>query len=444
MTFLGKALGGDSADSAQERWIFGLVLGLVGLALFVLPFGTGAFFPLAALSLAGLVLIALRLPGLWAERWIRWALLLLLALWVPQLVSLTVAVDFDRALRTALTYPLFAIAILPLLWVARRRDVATPLLYVVLALAVFWSLDAVFQFVAGANVLGYPYNGRRIDGLFHPNMRLGIVLAHLLPFVLEASRRLASRNRLAAVLPLIVVIAILLSGSRAAMLATLITLVAYGAFLIWFYRLRIRTVSAFALVLVLGVALALWVSPETRDRLVVISKMSEFSLEGLDQATAKRGTIWLASWRVAMDEPILGVGVRGVEPVAEARGYSDMPFAHIHLYFLDVLVSTGAVGLFAYLAALLGILSALWRRAREHGAVDSPDVLVAGVAIFVALNPINVHWTVYSSYTTAVLWLVVALALAPLIQSSNQRPVPERGGEGMGERTGPGAGGHQE
>lgn len=199
-------------------------------ALFALPFGTGVFLPLVFLALGGLGLAARHSRTIWVERWIRWALLLLLALWVPQLVSLTVAVDFDRALRTALTYPLFAIAILPLLWVARRRDVATPLLYVVLALAVFWSLDGVFQFVTGANLLGYPYNGRRIDGLFHPNMRLGIVLAHLLPFVLEASRRLASRNRLAAVLPLIVVIAILLSGSRAAMLATLITLVASAPF----------------------------------------------------------------------------------------------------------------------------------------------------------------------------------------------------------------------
>lgn len=405
----------------QPDWWFAGTLGLAALALFALPFGTGVFLPLAMLALGGVWLVVSRLPSLWADYWIRWALILLLALWLPQLLSLAVAVDFDRALRTALTYPLFAIAILPLLWVARRRDVATPLLYVVLALAVFWSLDGIFQFATGANVLGYPYNGRRIDGLFHPNMRLGIVLAHFLPFVLEAARRLAYSSRLAALLPLAVVIAILLSGSRAAMLATLITLFAYGLFLVWFYRLRPRTVVVFLMVLVLGVTLALWVSPETRDRLLVVSKVSELSIEGLDQATAKRGTIWLASWRVAMDEPILGVGVRGVEPVAKARDYTDMPFAHIHLYFLDVLVSTGFVGLVPYLGALLGILLALWRSARRSPSVVAPSVLVGGVAIFVALNPLNVHWTIYSSYTAAVLWLVVALALTPLVQRETPR-----------------------
>ncbi|WP_028485007.1 O-antigen ligase [Thioalkalivibrio sp. ALE17] len=418
MIFLGKESRHGSAGGAQERWSFSLmlVLALAGLALFVLPFGTGVFFPLAALSLAGLVLLAVGLPGLWAERWIRWALLLLLALWVPQLLSLIVAVDFDRALRTALTYPLFAIAILPLLWFARRRDVGTPLLYVVLALAVFWSLDGIFQFVTGANVLGYPYNGRRIDGLFHPNMRLGIVLAHFLPFVLEASRRLTYTNRLAALLPLIVIVAILLSGSRAAMVATLIVLFVYGLFLVGYYQLRMRTVSAFLSILVLGIVVALWASPETRDRLAVVSKASELSIEAIDEATARRGTIWLASWRVAMDEPILGVGVRGVEPVAEARGYTDMAFAHIHLYFLDVLVSTGIVGLVAYMGMLLAILLALWRRARRSERDLLPLYVVGGVAIFVALNPVNVHWTIYSSYTTAVLWLVVALALAPLVR----------------------------
>lgn len=400
--------------------VYWLVVGLVALALFVLPFGTGVFLPLAMLSLGGLALMVVRSRQLWRESWTRWGLLLLMALWLPQLLALTVAVDLDRALRTALTYPLFAVAILPLLWVARHRDVATPLLYVVLALAVFWSLDGIFQFVTGVNVLGYPYNGLRIDGLFHPNMRLGIVLAHFLPFVLEASRRLATRNRLAAVLPLVVVMAILLSGSRAAMIATLISLIVYGAFLVWFYRLRLRTVTGFALVLLLGIALALWVSPETRDRLVVISKISEFSIEGLDQATAKRGTIWLAAWRVAMDEPILGVGVRGVYPVAEERGYTDMAFSHIHLYFLDVLVSTGMVGLASYLAALVGILWVLGRRGRGSRGL-SPSFLLAGLAIFVALNPLNVHWTPYSSYTAAVLWLVVALALAPLVRLETDR-----------------------
>ncbi|WP_018876019.1 O-antigen ligase family protein [Thioalkalivibrio sp. ALE31] len=397
----------------QGYW---LVVGVAALALFVLPFGTGVFLPLALLALGGLALVAFRLPALWSEVWIRWVLLLLLALWLPQLLALSVAVDFDRALRTALTYPLFAAAILPLLWFARHRDVATPLLYGVLALAVFWSLDGIFQFVTGANVLGYPYNGRRIDGLFHPNLRLGIVLAHFLPFVLEASRRLTYTNRLAALLPLIVIVAILLSGSRAAMVATLIVLFVYGLFLVGYYQLRMRTVSAFLSILVLGIVVALWVSPETRDRLAVVSKASELSIEAIDEATAKRGTIWFASWRVAMDEPILGVGVRGVEPVAEARGYTDMAFAHIHLYFLDVLVSTGIVGLVAYMGVLLAILLALWRRARRSERDLLPLYVVGGVAIFVALNPVNVHWTIYSSYTTAVLWLVVALALVPLVR----------------------------
>ncbi|WP_018880845.1 MULTISPECIES: O-antigen ligase [unclassified Thioalkalivibrio] len=409
----------------QRDWRLVSVVGLVALAFFLLPFGTGVFVPLAILALAGMGLLVTHLGALWRDRWVRWALVLLLALWVPQLLALTVAVDFDRAMRTAMTYPLFAISIIPLLWVARRCDLTNTLLYAVLALAVFWSLDGILQFLSGSNIFGYPYDGRRIDGLFHPNMRLGIVLAHLLPFVLEASRRLSSSNRLAAFLPLVVVIAILLSGSRASMLAAVITLSAYGVFLVWFYRLRVRTIFALLAALALGVAAALWASPETRDRLGVISGMADLSVEGLDAATAQRGTIWLASWRVVKDEPLLGVGVRGVEPVAKERGYADMPFSHVHLYFLDVWVSTGLVGLVAYLTALLGVLLALWRNARAT-EVNVPLLVTAGVAIFSALNPVNVHWTVYSSYTAAVLWLVLALALAPLIHGNHREVVRGR------------------
>ncbi|WP_019625015.1 O-antigen ligase [Thioalkalivibrio sp. ALJT] len=402
--------------AAQRDWHLLFVVGLTVLALFLLPFGHGVFVPLAILALVGMGLVATYPATLWRERWMRWALVLLLALWLPQVFALTVAVDFDRALRTALTYPLFAMAIIPILWVARRRELTNALLYVVLALAVFWSLDGILQFLAGSNIVGYPYDGRRIDGLFHPTLRMGVVLAHLLPFVLEASRRLAASNRLAALLPLVVVIAILLSGSRAGMLAAAVTLLVYGVFLVGFYRLRARMVFALVVALILGVAGALWASPETRDRLAVISGMAAFSVEGLDQATANRGTIWLASWRVIEDEPLRGVGVRGVEPVAKERGYADGAFSHTHLYLLDVWVSTGLVGLAAYLMALLGVLLALWRHAVGSGA-HIPLFVMAGIAIFSALNPLNAHWTVYSSYTAAVLWLVLAVALAPLFHT---------------------------
>jgi len=392
-----------------------LALGLTGLAVFALPFSNSVFAPGAILAIWGLGLLAVHRGAIWSEPWIRWMLVLMAALWLPQLFALTGAVNLERALRTAVGYPLYAIAMVPLLWACRIRDLATPLLYLTFGLTVLWSLDGLLQFIAGTNILGFPYNGRRVTGLSYPDLRLGVILAHLLPFVLEATRRLMAKTRLAALLPLLPVLTIILSGSRAAMLMMVIALGVYGLFLIWFYRPRKLTVGALAAALVLAMGTLLWASPETRDRITAVAQIVEMDVDSVDAATARRGQIWVAAWQVATDHPVRGVGVRGVEPAANDRGYISREFVHTHLYWLDVFVSTGAVGLIAYLLTLTGILGALWIRARQY-AVNAPMFMAGGLAIFGAMNPINSHWTIYSSYTAALSYLVIALALSQIIR----------------------------
>lgn len=391
------------------------VMGLTGLAIFVLPFSNSVFAPGAILALAGMGILIRHFRAIWAERWMRWMLVLMAALWLPQVLALTGAINFERALRTASTYPLYALSMVPLLWLARQRDVVTPLLYLTLGLSVIWSLDGILEFFTGSNILGYPYNGRRVAGLFYPGLSLGIVLAHLLPFVLEASRRLAKKNSTAIFLPALVAIVIVLSGSRAAILMMMISSVGYGIFLSWYYRPRLLTIAAAGAAVVLGLGATLWVSPDTRDRVTVVARIAEMNVEAVDAATSKRGNLWLTAWQVATDDPVLGVGVRGVEPAAHARGYTEREFAHVHLYGLEVLVATGLIGLVSYLGAFSALLFALIRVAQKHRPL-SPLAATAALAVIAAANPINAHWTPYGSYAASVGWIVIGMGLAALVQ----------------------------
>lgn len=403
-----------SSIRIPRDWGVWAVIGLTGLALFALPFSNSVFAPGALLALVGIGILIRHFRAIWAEPWMRWMLVLMAALWLPQVLALTGAINFERALRTASTYPLYALSMVPLLWLVRQRDIVTPLLYLTLALAVIWSLDGLLQFVTGSNILGYPYNGRRVAGLFYPDLSLGIVLAHLLPLVLEASRRLAEKNRLSALLPILVIGVIILSGSRSAILMMLISISIYASFLVWFYRPRILTVVTVLAAVATGLAATLWVSPEARDRVTVVSRIAELNLEGVDAATSKRGTIWVAAWQVAADEPVLGVGVRGVEPAAHARGYTDMRFAHVHLYGLDVLAATGWVGLVSYLLGFAAILWVLIRSAFRHKPL-SPLFAMAALGVIAAFNPLNAHWTIYSSYAASIGWITVGIGLAALV-----------------------------
>lgn len=409
----------------NQNKAFLVALILTGLMVFALPFSNSVFLPGAIMAIAGIVVFIRHRQALWSERWIRWLLILMMALWLPQIVALLVAVNFERALRTALTYPLYTLAMLPMLWVARERDIATPLLYLTTGLAVFWSLDGLLQFTIGANIFGHPYNGSRISGLFYPDLSLGIVLAGTVPLVLEASRRLTRRHRLYALAPIIVFVTIVLAGSRAAIISSLIAIAGYGLFLIWFYRPQAKTVATLSLILTLTSITALWMSPETRNRLLVVSEIFDMNLDSFNAATSKRGTIWLAASAVALDEPLLGVGVRGVERTAHERGYTDMEFSHVHFFGLDVLVSTGFIGLLSYLSALVGILLALWQKAKANRSL-SPFCVTAGLTIITIFNPINAHWTIYSSYASTMGYLFIGIAIALLVQTNSSQSYASR------------------
>ncbi|MFI9653063.1 O-antigen ligase family protein [Guyparkeria halopsychrophila] len=391
------------------------IVGLTILVFLVFPFGRSANAPLAFLAFIGIWLLFVHGRELVAQRVTRWLLVLIVALWLPQLLALTGAVNFDRAWSDALYYPLFGIAALPIVWAAMRHDVLPAILYSLLAIVFVWALDGLWQFATGTNVLGFPYNGRRLSGLFGENLTMGVVIAHLLPLLLEATRRLMRSCRLwgLAILPILAVI--LLSGSRSAMLLMILGLIGYGIFLLWYVRPRWYWVVGAIVLAVTAFAATLAVSPETRERVEVATKVFELDRESFNQATSKRGDVWLAGWEVAKDDPWLGVGVRGYEIAAVERGYTDTPYMHLHFFALDVQVSTGLVGLLAYLVAYIGFLLVLLRQ--QAGMPGGVAIVAVGLALF----PFNTHFGFYASYTLAIIWPVIGLAVALAVSGAAAR-----------------------
>ncbi|WP_204742192.1 O-antigen ligase [Guyparkeria sp. SCN-R1] len=382
------------------------IVGLTILTFLVFPFGRSANAPLAILAFIGLWLLATRWRQVWAQPVTRWLLILVAGLWIPQLLALPGAVNFERAWSDAIYYPLFGVAALPVVWAALRHDVLPVTLYSLLAIVFVWALDGLWQFATGNNVLGFPYNGVRLSGLFGENLTMGVVIAHLLPLLLEATRRLMQRCVAWGLVILPILAVIMLSGSRSAMLLMLFGLLLFGVLVLWFYRPRWYWIVGMVAVVFVGMAGTLALSPETRDRVERVGKIVEMDRESFNQATSKRGDVWLSGWEVAKDDPWLGVGVRGYELAAVDRGYTDRPYMHLHFFALDVQVSTGLVGLLAYLGAYIAFLVVLWRAG--GGMAAGVGVVAAGLALL----PINTHFGFYASYTLAIIWPIIGLGAA--------------------------------
>ena len=187
-----------------------------------------------------------------------WALtsVLFFAYWLPEAISAIDAADRARALREALV----DLRYLPFLWLVAsavtgaegRRRTFGGLAVIVAA----WTLDALLQAATGSSLLFAAIDGLkqaisghgmctaaevaaldRLSGVLGPcNLKLGIVLASLSPFALDAAGRRYGRIgwALAAVL---VGLAVLLAGSRAAWLSYCLVLAWTGWRLLGIKRL---------------------------------------------------------------------------------------------------------------------------------------------------------------------------------------------------------------
>ncbi|MCL6712363.1 O-antigen ligase family protein [Pseudomonas sp. R2.Fl] len=362
-----------------------------------------------------------------------WALtsVMFLAYWLPELISAVEAVDSARALREAVV----DLRYLPFLWlvaaaVANERGRRTTFggLAVIVAL---WTCDALLQAVSGTSPLFWSLDQLkqltsghsmctaedvavldRLSGFLGPcNLKLGVVLASLSPFVLfAAGRKLGTFGWVAAAAAVGVVI--ILAGARAAWITYALVLVFSGLPLLgWKRLLAVFAFGALALV-ALGVS-----SPQLRERLDRTSQALAADEDGVDMALSGRTQIWGAAWCMVKEQPINGVGVRGFrkafpdcDPLHGGRpAWGHGPALHAHQLVLEVLSETGGIGLLLWLAGA-ALAWRAWRYATPQAKERArPAMLALAVTVF----PFNTHLAFYSTF-----WGGLTLMLAALYTGS--------------------------
>lgn len=380
------------------------VLLIAVLALF--PFGLSHQLPLAILAVIGLVRAFRADPAAWTQAETRLFLAVFGLLFVPLAVSTIHAVDLSEALSTGGRYLAFLFIGLAVLLTRPSRPWMPALMWAILVILSIWVLDGLIQFLSGTNLLGYPPDRGQLTGLFYPNRSIGIFLAHLAPFYLEALRRSSPGRPWIWLLAIPYVAVILLAGSRASWLTALLALGAYGLYLAIIFRVSWKRMAMLATaVLAAGVVVAV-VSPDLQVRLERTAGLFTLDYEHWNRATTGRLTIWSAAIEVFRDHWITGTGARGFAPAAMEAGYLTRRFSHVHLFLLEVPVATGVAGIAGYVAALGALLVWYLRRGARRGVLFAP-----WLAIMLALFPLNAHWHFYGTYFTSLLWLIFLLAM---------------------------------
>ncbi len=408
---------------------------LVAGSIILLPVGRMVELPLLILAVYGIVASVRHFPEIWLDRAIRvWAALFLL-LWIPILTALPDAENVSRSASNAgvfLRYLFVGIGLITLIRDRRQIDTSLTLIGWILTL---WVMDASVQALLGRNLLGYPEIAGLLTGVFHPNQKLGHVLAILLPLYGIWLAGMARRQRLVwLLLPLYCVI-ILLSGKRSAWLMMGFSLFASGLYVL--VRLS-RTQRMRAGALALAVALTTGVGALTyqpfQEKIMATLGVFSTDFEHIDKATSNRATIWRVATRMAKDHWINGVGTRGFRYAyphyAEAGDVfmstnSEVGPTHPHQITLEIAAETGLVGLAGFGVLWIWILVQARRKFKEQQS----QPLAWLIAFATAMLPINTGHALYGNFLSALALFLLAAYFAstrtgPSVDSPADMPAP--------------------
>lgn len=403
----------------------GLLLILAALAL--MPVGEGAFnIVVAVMGVLGLIALV-RTPKLLDDHQFRLVLALVACLWIPMVISLIGAVEPSRATRTILAFLRFPAAAIFVILVLRHSSCRQWLPVGVFAIAVAWSVDGIIQWQFGRNVLGFPYDEANLTGMFHPKRVIGLVLAVLMPVVLETAWN-AGRHRRAAgavcwVLLATMPLVILLSGSRT---SWMMLAVGVGCWVLYRYvrsEWRYKPVALVAVIAALMVG-TLFVTrlPGMETRVEQTSKLFQGDYDSLYEATSGRLPVWEIAIDISRDYWLTGVGPRGYRFLYPDYAEDDTPWispdgetgaSHPHQTVLEVLTETGIIGLAGFALFWLLLIRTMWR----HGnAAAWPWAL----AVLLAFFPLNTHMAIYSTYWSHISWWLVMI-MAGMLSTTVKR-----------------------
>ncbi len=431
-----SAVAHTAPPSPGWRWAPAWVLAFV--ALWPAPGYAEAVMVLGALAAIARLLIARFRGGTQLLSGPAWALtsVLFFAYWLPELLSAVDAVDRARALKESAV----DLRYLPFLWLAaasvanmRARRITFTGLGIVMGV---WTLDALAQAAIGTSPLFAgidaikhaisdhgmcPVGGDtllrdRLSGILGPcNLKLGLVLASLSPFVLHAaSRRFGGIGWMVAAAAVGVVV--LLAGSRASWITFGLVLLFSGwRVLGWKKLLGVFGFGAAALL-----ALVL-LSPQVRERIERTTHVvtAADQQDGVDVALSGRTRIWSAATCMVRTHPVNGVGARGFreafpacdpEPGVRAA-WGVGPALHAHQIVLEILSETGVLGLLLWLAGA----AMAWRAWRYAGQPARDRARPAMLALAVTVFPLNTHLAFYSTFWGGLTLLLAALYAGSLL-----------------------------
>jgi len=394
-----------------------LVTILIGLWIFLIPFGKAEKGPVILLALLGLFqLIQTKGEGVPSQA--AKSFLLLLVLYLGSVaISFIDAISLKAPVKVLLTGIGSGFAGFAIINTSEGAQKFLQRIWVISASVVgFWLLDAGIQAIFGKDLFGLVWEGGRLSGPWLKKTQMGYYSGPFSALLLMFALKKKWRPTFLWALFLFTSTIVLLNNSRGGwvMYGVVATIFCWRAFI---KPLKYKWIACVGLV-TLGAALLMGlyaVSETFKSRADQTLLALSGNTEHLNAALSERLPVWKAAWGVFRAKPIHGVGARNFRQVAPdywPKGYVTglTNAAYPHQFILEYGVGTGLVGL-AGLAASIILCVHWWTRANPTQRTIASGF---GLALLAFYFPLNSHRAYFGSEQAISLWMLITLYIVAI------------------------------
>lgn len=390
--------------SGSHSVVIVLLLSIIAL----LPFGRLAEVPIIVMMFWGVYLLFKRFNALTKSSEFKSLSYAFLAYFSLTLISAIDSYWPEKSILIALASVRFYLMGLVVIYYASSSMLQQVIKWTVV-LMVVWAIDAMIQNFMGHSLLGQISYPGRLTGVFGQNVKLGPVLALMLPLVMI--QMCSYQTWLRWLVVALMVLVILLSGTRSAWL-----MMGFVLLMFWWHHVKGRRwllLLKSATLTLLAVVVLWFASNDFQQRIERSLGILQADVQTIDYALADRLPIWKTALNMYVDHPINGVGARAFRQVySEYSEPGDVWVAqqggglHAHHWVLELLAETGTIGLVLMLWMMVVIV-----RLVKH---DFQNNLVwpFSVALMAAMLPVVSLYSLFSSFWSICLWWLLIMLVA--------------------------------
>lgn len=386
--------------------------------------------PIARSAADGIVILiglAFLIESIRRRRW-EWlrdpVILTGIVLWaVLNLVVSPMAIDSTVSYSRSLPWIRFLLfyAAITMWLLADRRSVRLVMWWMTCVIVLVVT-DCLIQAFSGMSVTGQSIQGNRLTGLLdRPNIgnflaKMGFPLMGIILCV-DRFASLMRRSSIILVLGLIIFLSIFLTGERN---STLLTILSFGVVLFFVFiaapswRLHIASLSFLSIGIISAVTM---LEERIHQRFLdLVSDLSNFQESPYGQAFS-------AAWRIFMDNPITGAGLKNYREIC--AHYIGSYYPHPHNIYLEFLSESGIIGFVFFIVFIVTILVTFVRKTMRHAIDHATTGFFAG-ALLICLFPFAVTQSYFSNWPAILHWYSLSLVMAAVRIPWGERQIEER------------------